>query len=73
MFCHITHNWRGRPLTSRAVVVSLIGSTKTKAGLQIEAALDTNAYPTGIKVSNEELAAVQITPDILQLAENRLQ
>jgi hypothetical protein len=63
MFCHITHNWRGRPLTSRAVVVSLIGSTKTKAGLQIEAALDTNAYPTGIKVSDEELATVQIKPD----------
>ena len=63
MFCHITHNWRGRPLTSRAVVVSLIGSTRTKAGLQIEAALDTKAYPKGVKVSDEELGAVQITPD----------
>lgn len=63
MFCHITQNWRGRPLTSRAVVVSLIGSTTTKTGLQIEAALDPNIYPTGIKVSVEELATVQIKRD----------
>ena len=60
MFCHITKNWRGKPLLSRAVVVNLIGNTKTKAGLQIQAELDTNAYETGIKVSDEELAAVQI-------------
>ena len=63
MFCHITRNWRGRPLMSRAIVVSLIGSTRTKAGLEIEAALDTNVYPTGIKVSDEDLATVQIKPD----------
>jgi len=63
MFCHITRNWRGRPLTSRAVVVSLIGSTKTKTGLQVEAGLDTNAYPTGVKVSDEDLATVQIKSD----------
>ena len=60
MFCHITKNWRGKPLRSRAVVVNLIGSTTTKAGLRIQAELDTNAYKTGIKVSDEELAAVQI-------------
>src|ERR1051325_528050 len=60
MFCHITKNWRGRPLTSRAVVVNLIGSTTTTPGLHIQAELDTNAYATGIKVSDEELAAVQI-------------
>ncbi len=63
MFCHITKNWRGRPLVSRGVVVSLIGSTKTKAGLRIRAELDTKAYPLGIKVSDEELAAVQLTKD----------
>ena len=45
MFCHITENWRGRPLVSRSVVVSLIGSTRTKAGLKINAELDTNSYP----------------------------
>ena len=62
MFCHITKNWRGRPLESRGVVVSLIGSTKTEAGLHIQAELDTNAYPEGIKVSEEELATVRLTP-----------
>jgi hypothetical protein len=63
MFCHITQNWRGKPLVSRAVVVSLIGNTKTREGLHIHAELDTNSYPTGVKVSDEELAAVQITHD----------
>jgi hypothetical protein len=60
MFSHITQNWRGRPLRSRAVVVNLIGHTKTSEGLQVRAALDTNAYPTGIEVSDEEFAAVNI-------------
>jgi DDE family transposase len=60
MFCHITQNWRGKPLRSRAVVVNLIGSTKTKTGLQVRTALDTNTYPTGIEVSDEQLAAVNI-------------
>jgi hypothetical protein len=63
MFCHITKNWRGRPLLSRAIVVNLIGNAKTKEGLHIEAELDTGAYPKGIKVSDEELAAVQIKQD----------
>ncbi len=60
MFCHITENWRGRPLVSRSVVVSLIGSTRTKAGLKINAELDTNAYPTGLKVTDEEFARIRI-------------
>jgi hypothetical protein len=60
MFCHITQNWRGKPLRSRAVVVNLIGNTKTRSGLKVRAALDTNSYPTGIEVSDEELAAVKI-------------
>ena len=60
MFCHITLNWRGKPLRTRAVVVNLIGNTKTKTGLKVQAKLDTNSYPTGIKVSDEELAAVKI-------------
>jgi hypothetical protein len=63
MFSQITKNWRGRPLVSRAVVVNLIGHTKTKAGLQIRAELDTNSYETGIEVSDEELAAVQMRQD----------
>jgi hypothetical protein len=60
MFCHITKNWRGHPLRSRAIVVNLIGHTKTKGGLHIQAELDPNAYETGIKVSDKELAAVQL-------------
>jgi len=63
MLCHITKNWRGKPLLSRAVVVNLIGSTKTMAGLHIQAQLDTNTYQTGIEVSDEELAAVRIERD----------
>jgi hypothetical protein len=62
MFCHITQNWRGRPLISREVIVNLIGKTTTETGLRIQAALDLNAYPTGIKVSDAELAAVQQIP-----------
>lgn len=63
MFCHITENWRGRPLVSRAVIVNLIGNTTTRTGLTIKAELDENKYPTGIKVSDEELAAVRIKRD----------
>src|SRR5437764_6611219 len=55
MFCHITQNWRGRPLVNHETVVELIGSTTTSQGLRIRAALDTNRYPTGIKVSAAEL------------------
>jgi hypothetical protein len=63
MFCHITENWRGKPLVSRAVIVNLIGNTKTRTGLTINAELDENAYPTGLKVSAAELAAVRLKPD----------
>jgi Rhodopirellula transposase DDE domain len=60
MFCHITENWRGRPLVSRAVIVSLIGSTTTRTGLRVKAELDTNLYAKGIKVSDADLAAVRM-------------
>jgi hypothetical protein len=63
MFCHITQNWVGKPLTSRAVIVDLIGCTKTRSGLHIPVELDANALETRIKVSDEELAAVKITRD----------
>jgi hypothetical protein len=62
MFCHITANWRGKPLKSRAVVVSLIGATTTTQGLRIQAVLDAGHYPTGIKVSDAEMSALQIEP-----------
>jgi transposase len=60
MFSYITKNWRGRPLVSRAVVVNLIGHVRTGPGLRIKAELDTNSYPKGIKVSDEELASVRL-------------
>lgn len=50
MFCHISQNWRGRPLTSREVVVNLIGHTQTKAGLKIQAQLDERIYTKGINI-----------------------
>lgn len=60
MFCHITENWRGRPLVSQAVIVNLIGHTTTETGLTINAELDPNRYENGIKVSDEEIATVQL-------------
>ncbi len=62
LFSFITKNWRGRPLVSRQAVVSLIAATTTRKGLVVKAALDTNEYQKGIKVSDEELAAVRIVP-----------
>ena len=61
LFCHITQNWRGRPLTDRLAVVELIGATTTKAGLKVECALDTRTYQKGIKVSDAEMATLDIT------------
>ena len=66
MFCHITENWCGKPLVSRAVIVNLIGSTKTQTARTIKAERDRNTYPTGIKVSDEELAAIRIKKDQFQ-------
>jgi hypothetical protein len=54
-------NWRGRPLTSHQAVVELIEATTTRQGLRVHAELDTGAYPTGLKVSDAELAGVPIT------------
>ena len=63
MFCHITENWRGRPLTDHETIIQLIGSTTTEQGLTIQAALDRNVYPVGIKVTPEELATVALERD----------
>ena len=63
MFCHITQNWRGRPLTDRLTIIELIGATTTKAGLKIECALDERTYEKGIKVSDAEMQALDITGD----------
>jgi hypothetical protein len=63
MFCHITRNWRGRPLESLEVVVNLIASTTTTKGLRVRAALDTDEYPTGVKVDDGTMASLHLIPD----------
>ena len=60
LFSQIAVNWRGRPLTSLEVIVQLIGDTRTETGLQVRAELDNSCYPTGTKVTDEELAAVRL-------------
>lgn len=62
LFSYITSNWRGQPLLSRQAIVELISSTTTTTGLLVQAALDTNEYPTGIKVDDEQMAALKIRP-----------
>jgi hypothetical protein len=63
LFCHITQTWRGKPLISRQTVVELIASTTTKAGLTVRCELDTRTYPKGIKVSDAEMATLNIKGD----------
>jgi len=60
MFCHISKNWRGRPLTSREVVVNLISNTTTTKGLKISARLDENQYEPGKKISDEMINELKL-------------
>jgi len=60
LFCHITRNWKGVPLETLEIVISLIGSTTTEEGLEVHAWLDSAAYEKGRKISDKELSAVQI-------------
>jgi Rhodopirellula transposase DDE domain len=64
LFCHITQTWRGKPLTSRETVVELIASTTTKTGLTVRCELDTREYPKGTKVSDADMATLNIKGDI---------
>ena len=61
LFCHITENWRGRPLVDHETIVQLIGSVRTTTGLTVTAKLDKRQYPTGIKVSDADMGALLIT------------
>lgn len=63
LFSFISINWRATPLTSLEVVLELLSPTKTKEGLAVTAIKDSNIYPTGIKVSDEELAALNLSRD----------
>lgn len=64
LFAWISENWRGKPLVSYAVILKLIAATTTKAGLSVQCQLDTNTYPTGRKVSDEEMATLSLQPDL---------
>jgi transposase len=60
LFSAISQNWRGKPLVSHEVVVNLIGATTTKTGLRVRSELDANRYPTGRRVSDEELETIYL-------------
>jgi hypothetical protein len=61
MFCNISMNWRGRPLTSHEVIVETIAATTTSSGLTVAAALDDATYPAGIKIPDSQLEALPLT------------
>jgi hypothetical protein len=61
LFSHISMNWRGRPLTSHEVIVNTIAATTTATGLTVRAELDTGLYPTGVKISDHQMAALPLT------------
>jgi hypothetical protein len=63
LFSYISRNGHGQPLVSLAVIVSLIGATRTTTGLRIRCELDRGAYPTGRRVSDEQVASLRLTPD----------
>src|SRR3954471_12983770 len=62
LFSFITQNWRGKPLVSYQAIVQLIAATTTRTGLNVKSEIDTAVYPPGIKVSDSEMAALNITP-----------
>src|SRR5207302_1585128 len=63
LFSFISQNWRGRPLVSHEVVVNLIAATTTEMGLQVSCELDRNSYPSGIKISKEDMARISLQKD----------
>ena len=63
LFSFISRNWRGRPLADYRTIVELIGATTSTAGLTVRCQLDENLYPSGIKVSDEEMAELNILRD----------
>ena len=63
LFSFISQNWRGKPLISHEVIINLIAATTTAAGLTVQSKLDTNAYPAGLKVSDQQMAELQLRRD----------
>jgi hypothetical protein len=62
LFSHIAMNWRGKPLVSLAAIISLIGSTKTEAGLRVRSELDRGRYPKGVAPTDEQMARLKLRP-----------
>ena len=62
LFAFITMNWRAKPLVSYLVIIQLIASTTTNAGLTVACQLDANAYEKGIKIPDAEMAALNLKP-----------
>ena len=60
LFCHITQNWRGKPLRTFETIVDLIGNTRTDAGLRVETELDTSKYPKGATATDAEMDALPL-------------
>jgi len=63
LFSRITQNWRGKPLISLEVIVSLIAATRTTTGLKVHSELDTRSYPKGVKVSDKDIAQLNLLKD----------
>ncbi|MBK8012897.1 MAG: ISAzo13 family transposase [Deltaproteobacteria bacterium] len=64
LFSFITQNWRGKPLVTHQVIVNLIAATTTKAGLTVRSRLDDRVYPKGRRVTDKQLALVNLSPDV---------
>ena len=64
LFSFISQNWRGKPLVSHQVIVDLIAATSTKSGLKVRAQIDSNRYPSGVKISDKQVAALNIERDV---------
>jgi hypothetical protein len=63
LFSHIAMNWRGKPLVSLAVIVSLIGSTRTERGLRVRSEIDPGEYATGVSVTDEQMGSIRLERD----------
>ena len=64
LFSFITQNWRGKPLVSYQAIVQLIAATTTRTGLNVKSEIDTAIYPPGIKVSDSDMAAINLSPHV---------
>ena len=63
LFSFISQNWRGKPLTSHEIIINLIAATTTTTGLAVKSKLDSNIYPAGVKVSDQQMAQLKLRRD----------